>query len=160
MNLSDRYYLSIHVALTVLVCARYPHVAHAPWYLAWNALAISAVLLLARKPHDGTLWEFAHDWLPAFFFITVFEEVSFLSLACAATWQNPLLVAWESALFAVPPARVAALLVRRRGFASLLEFGYFTFYPLYPWSLERCGRGATVRFAGAFRRLTDGLSVG
>ena len=64
--------------------------ALAPWYVAWNALAIAAILLLARKQHDSPLWEFAHDWLPALFFITVFEEVSFLSLALRGAWQNPL----------------------------------------------------------------------
>ena len=160
MNLTDRLYLAVHLALTVLVCARYPHVAHAPWYLVWNLLAMAGVLVLARKQHDGPFWEFAHDWLPALFFITVFEEVSFLSLALRDAWQNPQLVAWDSALFAVPPAEW----LRRCSspwFRELLEFGYFTFYPLYPavagvlWAWRR-----RAGFAGAFRRLTDGLSVG
>src|SRR5208283_5709540 len=72
MNLTDRIYLAVHIALTILVCARFTHVAHGPWYVAWNALAISAIMFLARNSHHGTLWEFAHDWLPVVFFVTVF----------------------------------------------------------------------------------------
>ena len=105
LNLTDRIYVAVHVALTVLVCARYQRVEHWPWYVAWNLCAIAAILLLARKQRDGLVWEFAHDWLPAVFFITVFEEVSFLSLSIRGGWQNDHLVAFGSRmLFAVPPA--------------------------------------------------------
>jgi membrane-associated phospholipid phosphatase len=160
MDLADRIYLPAHFAMTVLVCARYPHVAHWPWYVAWNVVAMAAILLLARKQNDRPLWEFAHDWLPAVFFFTVFEEVSFLSLALRGAWQNPLLIQLDSALFAALPA---AWLQRYSSpwFHELLEFGYFTFYPLYPavagvlWI-----RRHRARFAGTFRRLTDALSVG
>ena len=160
MNLTDRIYLAVHVALTVLVVARYDVVVHWWWYVVWNAFAIAAIVLVARKRHDGTRWEFAHDWLPAIFFITVFEAVSYLSLALRGAWQNPLLIAWESALFAMPPADW----LRRFSapwFIELLEFGYVSFYPLYPavagvlWAWRR-----RPPFNGAFRRLTDSLSVG
>jgi hypothetical protein len=103
MNLTDRIYVAVHIALTVLVCARYQHVEHWPWYATWNICAMAVILLFARKQHDGRAWEFAHDWLPAFFFITVFEEVSFLSLSIRGGWQNMHLIAFESLLFAVPP---------------------------------------------------------
>lgn len=43
---------------------------------------------------------FAHDWMPALFFITVFEEVSFLSLSIRSGWQNAHLVAFESLVLA------------------------------------------------------------
>lgn len=160
MNLTDRTYLAVHIALTVLVCARYQHVDHWQWYVAWNAVAMAAILFLARKHRDGASWEFVHDWLPALFFITVFEEVSFLSLALRGAWQNPYLIAAEAALFPVPPA---AWLQRNSAlyFTELLEFGYLTFYPLYPaiagtlWAWRR-----RPRFTGAFRRMTDALSVG
>jgi len=160
MNLTDRIYLAVHVALTVLVCIRYDTIAHWPWYVVWNALAIIAIVVFSRKRHDGPGWEFAHDWLPALFFITVFEEVSFLSLALRGEWQNPVLIAWESALFALPPGEW----LRRFSapwFAELLAFGYFSFYPLYPavagvlWAWRR-----RPQFSGAFRRLTDALSIG
>ncbi len=160
MNLTDRIYLAGHVALTLLVCARLQHVAHAPWYVAWNALVIAVILLLARKRDDGPLWQFAHDWLPALLFITVFEEVSFLSLSLRGEWQNPLLVAWESALFVLPPGEW----LRRYSapwFTELLDFGYFSFYLFYPvvagvlWARRR-----RPQFAESFRCLTDSLSVG
>ena len=160
MNLTDRIYVAVHVALTVLVCARAQHFNHWPWYVVWNALAIAAIIVLSRKQHDGVYWEFAHDWLPAVFFISVFETVSFLSLTLRGAWQNPLLVGWESALFAVPPAewlhRYSA-----PWFTELLEFGYVCFYPLYPavagalWAWR-----GQAQFHSAFRRLTDSLSVG
>ena len=160
MNLTDRIYLAVHLALTVLVCARYMHVAGWPWYVAWNALAIAAIMFLARKQYDGPLWEFVHDWLPVIFFITVFEEVSFLSLALRGAWQNPHLIALESALF---PVALAQWLHRYSAlwFTELLEFGYFSFYPLYPavagtlWAWRH-----RARYNNAFRRMTDGLSVG
>jgi membrane-associated phospholipid phosphatase len=160
MNLTDRIYLTVHLALSVLVCARYQHIANWPSYLAWNALAITAIVFLARKRNDGPLWQFAHDWLPVIFFFTVFEEVSFLSLGLRGAWQNPTLIAWESALFSVPPGDW----LRRYSspwFSELLEFGYLTFYPLYPaiggtlWVMR-----ARPGYSGAFRRLTDSLSVG
>ena len=160
MNRSDRIYLAVHVALTLLVCARYTTVGHWSWYVVWNAVAVAVIIVLARRRNDGPLGEFAHDWLPGLLFITVFEEVSFLSLSLRSDWQNPALIAWESALFAVPPGewlrRYSAL-----WFSELLEFGYFTFYPLYPavagvlWAWRK-----RPRFAGAFRRLTDSLSLG
>jgi membrane-associated phospholipid phosphatase len=160
MSLASRIYLAVHVTLTVLVCVQHSQMAHWRWYVAWNTLAIAAILLVARKRGDGLWWEFASDWLPALFFITVFEQVSFLALSLRVTWQNEHLVAWESALFAVPPGewmhRFSA-----PWFSELLAFGYFTFYPLYPavagvlWT--RRGRR---QYAGAFRRLTDSLSVG
>jgi membrane-associated phospholipid phosphatase len=160
MNLTDRIYVAVHLALTMLVCARYQHVDDWPRYVVWNGLAIAAIVFLVRKRNLGESWEFAHDWLPALLFTTVFEEVSFLSLALRGAWQNPHLIAFESVLFAVPPA---AWLHRYPAswFTELLAFGYFTFYPLYPavagtlWGYRR-----RARFAGAFRRMTDALSVG
>ena len=160
MNLTDRIYVAVHVALTVLVCVRYQRVEHWLWYVAWNLCAIAVVLLLARKRRDGAGWEFAHDWLPAIFFITVFEEVSYLSLALRSGWQNLHFVAFESLWFAAPPA----LWMHRHAAAWLLqflEFGHFAFYPLYPvvggvfWIWRE-----RQPFANAFRRLTDALSVG
>ena len=159
MNLTDRIYVAVHLALTVLVCARHESVEHWPSYVAWNVCAIAVIFLLARKQRDGRAWEFAHDWLPAFFFTTVFEEVSFLSLSIRGGWQNTHLIAFESLLFAVPPAfwlheHASSWLV------EFLEFGYFAFYPLYPvfggmfWAWRN-----RPRFAGAFRKLTDALSV-
>src|SRR5271165_4264673 len=160
MNLTDRIYLAVHLALTVLVCARYTYFAHWPWYVVWNALAIAAIMFLARKQYDSPLWEFVHDWLPVIFFITVFEEVSFLSLALRGEWQNAHLIAFESLLFAMPPTlwmheHLSSWVV------EFLEFGYFVFYPLYPvfggmfWAWRR-----KQDFAGGFRRLTDALSIG
>ena len=160
MNLTDRIYAGVHIALLLLVCVRFGEVTHWPWYVVWNVLAVAAIFLLAHKRSDGGVWEFAHDWLPAIFFITVFEEVSFLSLAIRGAWQNPILIGWESALFAVPPAEW----LRRYSsswFSEVLEFGYLSFYPLYPvvggvfWAWRR-----RPRFGGAFRRMTDALSVG
>ena len=160
MNLTDRNYVAVHVALTLLVCARFTDVAHWPWYVVWNLAVIVAILLACHKQQNSVLWEFVHDWLPALLFITVFEEVSFLSLSVRGTWQNPALIAWESALFAVPPGEW----LRRYSapwFTELLEFGYFMFYPLYPivagvlWKWRH-----RPQFSGAFRRLTDSLSVG
>src|SRR5208337_322699 len=159
MNLTDRIYVAVHLALTVLVCARYERVEHWPSYVAWNLCAIAAIFLLARKQRDGRAWEFAHDWLPAFFFTTVFEEVSFLSLSIRGGWQNEHLIGFESLLFAVPPAlwmheHASSWLI------EFLEFGYFAFYPLYPtvggmfWAWRK-----RPRFAGAFRKLTDALST-
>ena len=77
MNLTNRVYFAVHVALTLLVCARFDMVPRWPWYLAWNAMAIAAILLLARLKSHGKLWGFAHDWLHAIFFTSAFEEVSF-----------------------------------------------------------------------------------
>jgi membrane-associated phospholipid phosphatase len=160
MNLSDRIYLAVHLALTALVCARYSSVGNWYWFVGWNTLVVAAIIFLGRRRNDGRLWQFAHDWLPALLFITVFEEVSFLSLALRGSWQNPTVIAWESALFPMPPGEW----LRRYStpwFSELLEFGYFTFYPLYPvvagvlWARRR-----RPQFLGAFRRLTDALTVG
>ena len=160
MNLTDRIYFAVHLALTVLVCARWQQVAHGPWYLAWNSAAVVAIVFMARKCPDGALWEFAHDWLPLVLFTSCFEEVSYLSLALRGAWHNPQLIAVESALFAVPPGEW----LRRYSapwLTELLEFGYCSFYPLYPavggvlwWCRLR------ARFADAFRRMTDALSIG
>jgi membrane-associated phospholipid phosphatase len=160
MNLTDRVYLAAHLALTVLVCARFAEVAHWPWYVAWNLLAAAALLYLARKQGEGTWWEFIHDWLPALFFITVFEEVSFLALSLRGAWQNPQIMALESAVFALPPGEWLRLFAPS-WCRELLEFGYLSFYPFYPavagvlwWKRRRWP------FAGSFRRLTDALSIG
>ncbi len=150
----------MHVALTALVCARYQRVEHWPLYVVWNICAIAVILLLARKQRGGAGWAFAQDWLPAIFFISVFEEISYLSLSLRGDWQSAHIVAFESLWFAVPPAlwmhqRAAPWLVQ------FLEFGYFTFYPLYPvvggllWAWR-----ARPPFINAFRRLTGALSVG
>lgn len=160
MNLCDRIYVVVHIVLAVLVCARLAHVAHWPWYVAWNLAVITAIVHSCRKQHASTVWEFTHDWLPSLLFITVFEEVSFLSLSLRSDWQNLTVIAWESALFPVPPGEW----LHRYSvpwFSELLEFGYFTFYPLYPivagvlWAWR-----SRPQFSGAFRRLTDSLSVG
>ncbi len=160
MNVTDRIYVAVHLALTVLVCVRYQNVEHWLWYVVWNLCAIAVIRLLARKRRDGLGWEFVHDWLPALFFVTVFEEVSFLSLSIRGGWQNEHLIAFESLLFSVPPAlwlheHASSWLI------EFMEFGYFTFYPLYPvfggmfWAWRE-----RPRFAGAFRWLTDALSIG
>jgi len=160
MNRTDRIYFAVHVVLTLLVCARHDRVPHWPAYVVWNLCAIAAILLLARKHNQGEAWEFAHDWLPAIFFITVFEQVSFLSLTIRSAWQSDSILAFETLRLRASPmewmhARASDWLV------ECLEFGYFAFYPLYPvvggllWAWRR--RGA---FRGAFRKLTDTLSAG
>jgi membrane-associated phospholipid phosphatase len=160
MNLTDRIYVGVHFALTVLVFARSQHVEHWPWYVAWNLVAIALLFLLARKRLAGLGWEFAHDWLPAIFFVTVFEEVSYLSLSLRGGWQNEHLIAFEALVFAVPPT----LWMREHllsWITEFLEFGYFVFYPLYPvfGGLFWTWRDRPL-FAGAFRGLTDALSIG
>ena len=160
MNLTDRIYVAVHVVLTVLVWVRHDRVEHWPGYVVWNLGAIAAITALAHKRGDGRGWRFAHDWLPVLLFTTVFEEVSFLALTLRAGWQNEHLIAFESLLFPVPPMEWLHLHAQD-WLVEFLEFGYFTFYPLYPvvgglfwiWS-ER------PPFAGSFRRLTDALSVG
>lgn len=160
MNLCDRIYFAVHAALILLVCVEHERVQHWPVYVAWNIVALVAIVALAGQRHRGTGWEFAHDWLPSLFFVTVFEEVSLLSLAIRGHWQNPHLVALESALFAVPPV----LWMHARAtphIRELLEFGYAAFYPLYPtvggifWFMRK-----RPSYRGAFRRLTDALSIG
>jgi membrane-associated phospholipid phosphatase len=160
MNLTDRIYLVVHLVLTLLVYDGHERIEHWPWYVVWNVGSIAAILLFSRKQHDGMAWEFAHDWLPIVFFTAIFEEVSYLSLSIRGGWQNEHLIAFEASFFAVPPVvwmhlHVASWLI------EFLEFGYFTFYALYLvfggifWGFRR-----RPRFAGAFRRLTDALSVG
>ena len=160
MNLADRIYVAVHITLTVLVCTRCQGLEHWPRYVVWNVFAIAVILLLAHRRSDNLGWEFAHDWLPAIFFIAAFEEVSFLSLAIRGGWQNAQLITFEALLFRVPPAqwmheRVSSWLI------EFLEFGYFVFYPLYPvfggmfWAWRK-----RQGFTGAFRRLTDAISIG
>jgi len=126
----------------------------------WNALAIGAILITSRKQNDGTLWQFAHDWLPMIFFITAFEEVSFLALIVRGAWQNAHLIAVESAL--VPVAWSDWMYHFTSAWVSeMLQFGYFTFYPIYPvlggvfWV-----RRHRAQFTRSFRSFTDSLSVG
>src|ERR1700744_1072097 len=103
MNFTDRTYLAVHLALALLLCARHENVAHWPAYLAWDIIAFLLILLLAHKQHDGEAWRFVHDWLPAIFFITVFEQVSLLSLSLRGGWQNESVIAYESRLFLMSP---------------------------------------------------------
>lgn len=160
MNLTDRIYLAVHVLLTVLVCIRHETVAGWWIYVVWNVAAIVAIVVVVQHRDRGNFWEFVHDWLPLVFFTSVFEEISFLAMTIWGEWQNRYLIAWEAWLFPVLPSE----LLHRHStawFAELLEFGYFTFYLLYPvvagvlWAWRK-----RVQFTGAFRRLTDALSVG
>jgi membrane-associated phospholipid phosphatase len=160
MNRTDRIYLAVHVVLTLLVCVQHERVPHWPVYVVWNLCAIVAIVVVAHKNGAGVVWEFAHDWLPLVLFTTVFEEISFLSLALRSSWQNHYIVALESWMFGISPmewmhARARSWLI------EFLEFGYFAFYLLYPavGGVFWAGR-KRVEFAGAFRGLTDCLSVG
>jgi membrane-associated phospholipid phosphatase len=160
MNLTDRIYVGVHIALAVLVCARYEVIAHGWRYIVWNAIAVGAIVVVTRKRDDSAAWEFAHDWLPLIFFVSVFEEVSFLALSIRGAWQNEYLIAWEAVLFSNSPS--AWLHQHLPAWAAeLLEFGYFTFYPLYPavagvlWAWR-----TRPQFANAFRKMTDSLSAG
>jgi membrane-associated phospholipid phosphatase len=181
MNLTDRIYLAVHIALTLLVVGRYPHIPHWPGYVVWNIAAVLAIRFLARMspslrvprprlpwawveseaPARNSAWEFAHDWLPgAIFFTSVFEQISFLSLALVPQWQSAHLAAFELAVFAMPPA--AWLHAHAPGWLSeFFAFGYLCFYPMYPII------GVTLWFwrtrpnyQSAFRRMTDALSSG
>ena len=160
MNLTDRIYLAIHLLLTLLVCVRHGHVPHWPAYVAWNVCVMAAIVLLARKRGDGWGWEFAHDWLPLVFFTVTFEEVSFVSLTIRGAWQNGYIIAAENRLFGVSP--IEWMHARARDWLpEVLEFGYFAFYLFYPivgglfWRWRR-----RAEYRGAFRRLTDRLSIG
>ena len=160
MNLCDRIYFAVHVGLTLLVCLRHQQVEHWPWCVAWNLLAALVIVWLALKENDSAAWEFAHDWVPVVWFVTVFEEVSFLSLSLRGDWQNPHLVAFESLIFATPP--IVWLHAHAAWHISeLLEVGYASFYPLYPavggvlWA-----RRERPPYRHAFRELTDALSLG
>jgi len=160
MNLTNRIYIGVHVALTLLVFARWRHVERAPLYLLWNAVAIAAILITWRKRHSGTFWRFAHDWLPAIFFITAFEEISFLALMVRGAWQNKHLIGLEAALFPVVSSKWVYRFTSS-WLSELVEFGYFTFYPIYPvvggvfWAWRH-----RAQLTWAFRRFTDSLSVG
>ncbi len=160
MNLPDRIYLAVHFALTLLVCVRHDRVLHWPEYVVWNLCSMAAIVLIASKSVSGEAWEFAHDWLPAVFFVTVFQEISFLSLAVRGTWQSEHIVALESLLFRTPPMEWMHAHARS-WLIEFLEFGYFAFYPLYPivggllWAWRK-----RPPFIGGFRKLTASLSVG
>jgi membrane-associated phospholipid phosphatase len=161
MNLTDRIYLGLHVALTLLVVTRYDRVPHWPMYVAWNIAAIVAIVTLSRKQHDGTAWQFAHDWLPAaVFFTSVFEETAFLSLALVPHWQSAHIASFELALFGTPPALWLHQHVPS-WCLEFLEFGYFAFYPLYPIvGLIFWTRRHRPGYQPAFRCMTDALAVG
>ena len=79
---------------------------------------------------------------------------------CAADGRILDLIALESALFAVPPGEWLRNYIPA-WCSELLEFGYLSFYPLYPvvagilWGFRR-----RPRYAGGFRRMTDAFSVG
>jgi membrane-associated phospholipid phosphatase len=160
MNFTDRTYLALHLVLAVLVCARADRVSHWPVYLICNVISVGVILFLAHKQRDGEVWRFAHDWLPAIFFITVFEQVSFLSLSLRGGWQNPSVIGFESRIFTEPPMEWMHGHARD-WLIEFLEFGYFAFYPLYPvvggvfW-----GWRDRPAFRGAFRNLTDTLTLG
>ncbi len=160
MNRTDRIYLAVHVVLTLLVCVQHARVPHWPVYIAWNLCAIAAIVILARKGGDGVVWEFAHDWLPLVLFTAVFEETSFLSLSVRGGWQNHYLIALEWRMFGISPMEWMHAHARS-WLIEFLEFGYFAFYPLYPavggmfWAWRK-----RAEFIGAFRGMTDCLSVG
>lgn len=160
MNLSDRIYLWVHIALGALVCVRFRQISHWQMHFIYDWVAIGTLVLLVRKRKDGVIWEFAHDWLPLVFFLCVFEQASFLSLAIRSDWQNLRLVTFEYRLLKVPP--ILWLHQRARSFVvQAFEFGYFAYYPLYPaigglfWAWRK-----RERYRGAFRTMTDALSVG
>jgi membrane-associated phospholipid phosphatase len=159
MNLTDRIYVGVHLALSLLACLRHDQVEHWPVYLVWNVISIAAIVLLARQAGEGRVWAFAHDWLPAIFFITVFEQVSFLSLSLRGHWQNPHVLAFEAALFPAPMEWMHQH--AREWVVEFLEFGYFAFYPLYPvvGGILWAGQDRAPYRLG-FRRLTDTLSIG
>lgn len=160
MNRTDRTYLAVHVVLTLLVCVQHERVPHWPVFVVWNLCAIAAIVVVARKDGDGVVWEFAHAWLPLVLFTTVFEEISFLSLALRSSWQNHYIVALESWMLGISPMEWMHAHARS-WLIEFLEFGYFAFYPLYPavggvfWAWRK-----RAEFVGAFRGLTDSLSVG
>jgi membrane-associated phospholipid phosphatase len=161
MNLTDRIYLGVHVALSVLVLARHEHVPHWPAYVAWNLAAILAIVLLARKQGDCRGWEFAHDWMPAaVFFTSVFEQTAWLSLALVPQWQSSNIIAFESALLGTVPALWLHQHMPSWS-VEVLEFGYFAFYPLYPVvGLLLWTRRKRPEYQPAFRRMTDAAAVG
>ncbi len=160
MNLTDRIYLAVHILLTLLVSVRHERVPNWPLYVVWNLIAIAIILVLARKSRDGGVWEFLHDWMPLVFFTTAFEEISHLSLTIRGEWQNLHLIALESWLFSASPMQWMHARARE-WLIEFLEFGYFSFYPLYPavggrlWVLRK-----QPEFRSAFRSLTDTLSMG
>ena len=160
MNLSDRIYLAVHLGLALLVCVRHDHVPHWSGYFLFNMLSIVVLLLLAHKQNDGEVWQFFHDWLPAVFFVTAFEQVSFLSLSIRGDWQNRYLIDIESKMFGGSPMEWMHSHASN-WIIEFLEFGYFAFYPLYPviGGLFWLWRARPV-FRGAFRELTDALSIG
>lgn len=160
MNFSDRIYLAVHLGLALLVWGRHDYVPHWGGYLAWNLICIALILLLVRKQRDGEAWEFLHDWLPALFFVTVFEQVSHLSLSLRGNWQNGYLINFESKIFGVSPMEWLHNHASN-WIIEFLEFGYSAFYLLYPlvgglfWMWRE-----RASYGGAFRHLTDALSAG
>ena len=172
MNLTDRIYLGVHLALTLLVVARRDRIPHWPIYIAWNIAAILAIVILAGASlyrtsgprvgeAKGNVCEFAHDWLPGVvFFTSVFEETARLSLVLVPHWQNAHIAAFEQALFGTSPALWLHAQLPAWS-PEFLEFGYFAFYPLYPivglalWILRH-----RPAYRSAFRSLTDALALG
>ncbi len=154
-NASDKAFVGVHAIMSLLLLLGRTEVAHLPGLLAYNGVAVAAVIVLVHLQGRGKGWAFAHDWLPSIFFITVFEELALLSLSIRAGWHDALVARWDAHLPPISPTSASP------GVTELLAFGYAAFYPLYPvvaglfWAWRK-----RARYRMAFREVTDAITFG
>ena len=167
MNLTDRIYAGIYVALGVAIFFNPERVVNWSRYLLLHLMVVEAISLLAWFRNRNRWFRFAHDWYPIFLFILIFEEIARLSLAFVTSWQDPVILRIEQSLFSIPPS---VWLARFKSifFVELMEFGYFTFYWLLPvvGGLLYSGIWRAVTLESAddprqpFRQWMDALALG
>lgn len=131
MNLTDRLYAGLYLLLGAAIFLLPGRVPHWSKYLILHILVIEAIALLAWFRDQGRWCRFAHDWYPILLFVVIFEEIARLSLVFVPHWQDGIILHLEHSVFSVPPT-VWAGRFQNLVLVELLEFGYFTFYWIFP----------------------------
>jgi PAP2 superfamily len=128
LNVVDRLYLFYLAAVALLALpGDWPGVR---LLLSHAAIALFIVLLAARDSRSPAL-AFLHEWYPLAMFIFSFEEVARFSLAIRANWQDWRILRLENFLLGGSP-NLWWLRFHSRPVSELMDFGYFTYYPMFP----------------------------
>jgi len=127
LNLVDRIYMVWFTAATALVLASRERLAGWPWFLAINAVAVGVIWWLASGRAPKGPRHFLHHWYPLAMAIVCFLETARFSMLIVPEWQDEHILAWERAMFDVPPT-VWLQQFKHPVLTELLQLGYFSYF--------------------------------
>ncbi len=118
-----------YLLLTGALLLAFPrHVEGWPLHVALRLVAIVVIFRVAAARPKLKVLRFVRDWYPILAFLPLYAELQALTNLFTAGRHDPVVVAWESALFGGQPSQTWRLTMPSLALSEYLHLAYFAYY--------------------------------